>query len=66
MLSFFRARRYDGNYFPDATPISWLPEGTPAALSQQMSAVVGDYYYATVLAADASDVVTWNAVYINM
>jgi hypothetical protein len=31
-----------------------------------MSAVVGDYYYATLLATDASDVATWNAVYINM
>jgi len=60
---------YDGGYFPDASPISNLPEGTfrrftffilvcsphsnlsagiPSALSQQMSALVGDYFYATL------------------
>ncbi len=57
--------RYDGNYFPDTEPISDLPEGTPSALSQQMSAVVGDYFYATLLASDESETKTWNSVYIN-
>ena len=41
--------RYDGNYFPNTEPISWLPEGTPAALQQQMSQVVGDFFYATLI-----------------
>jgi hypothetical protein len=63
--------RYDGNYFPDTEPISDLPEGTPSALSQQMSAVIGDYFYATLIVNPdkklhaVADTSQWNSVYIN-
>ena len=65
-------QRYDGNYYPNTDPISWLPEGTPAALSQQMSAVVGDFFYATLIdngpdkRAKGDDEAVWVSTYINM
>ena len=67
-----RTPRYDGNYYPNTDPISWLPEGTPAALSQQMTAVIGDFFYATLIdngpnkRAKGDDEAVWSSTYINM
>jgi hypothetical protein len=37
----------------------------PSVLAQQMSALIGDYFYATLLVDDPNDQ-KWNSVYINM
>ena len=37
---------YDGTYYVDLTYISNLPEAIPAALQQQTTRLVGDYFYA--------------------
>jgi hypothetical protein len=60
---------YDGTYYVDLTYISNLPEAIPAALQQQTTRLVGDYFYAMLsyspTAASVGDDAI-QATYINM
>ena len=63
-------RMYDSSYYIDLTYISNLPEGIPAALQQQTTAVVGDNFYSMLSYSPSkgsnSNDDSVQATYINM